>query len=227
MGTSLNKSMDIQAHFRAHNISSAWIENHQFANWLTQRKKPAITVELGVDWGYSLFALSEFNPGNTFGVDLFTGDDHAGARDWSSQYKLVTDFIIENNLYRTHLIRGDFHAVAAAWNLPIDLLHIDGLHTYDAVRNDWNSWAPKLTPTSVSIFHDTVSFEGPRRLIQEIKDQTPSLCVGNFQNAAGLGLVTYDRELFDEIKQTYANFVELEAMVPLTGIEPAEPSPSN
>lgn len=219
--------IDIYAYYRSHGLGSAWEENHQFANWLTQRKKPAITVELGVDYGFSLFALSEYNPGHAFGIDLFTGDAHAGHRDWESQYRQVNNFILQNNMYRTHLIRGDFHAVAEEWHLPVDILHIDGLHTFDAVRNDWNAWAPKLANSAVTIFHDTVSFEGPRQLIQEIKNQTPDLCVGNFFNGAGLGLVTFDRELFEEIKQNFSIFREVEAVVPPAGVEPAEPSPSN
>jgi Methyltransferase domain len=228
MGTSLNNCMtlDLTTYYQSLGFRSAWEENHAFANWLVQRKNPVCTVELGVDYGYSLFALSEYNNGHVFGIDLFMGDAHAGERDWASQYKSVVDFIIENKLHRTHVIRGDFAEVATGWVAGIDILHIDGLHTYEAVAQDWANWAPKLNEKAVVLLHDTCSFEGPRELLKEIKTSIANISVGNFLNAAGLGVVTFDRDLMQEIKDNFANFDTLE-LVPSTGVEPAEPSPSN
>ncbi len=220
-------ALDLNSYYQNIGYTSAWAENLAFCHWLVPRKNPLCSVELGVDYGYSLFALSENNNGHVFGVDLFTGDAHAGSRDWVAQYKTVLDFINDNKLYRTHVVRGDFAEVAAAWTTGIDLLHIDGLHTYEAVQADWNNWAVKLNPGGIVLLHDTVSYPGPRQLLQEIKAVNPDLHVGNFENAAGLGVVTADRVLFDEILAQFNNFSELSSVVPLTGVEPAEPSPSN
>jgi hypothetical protein len=219
-------ALDLETYYQKTGYRSAWEENHAFGSWLIQRKNPLLTVELGVDYGYSLFVLSENNNGHVFGVDLFTGDDHSGAKDWTEQYKTVLDFIYENKLHRTHIIRGDFTEVAAGWTAGIDILHIDGLHTYEAVRNDWNNWAPKLNEKAVVLFHDTNIFEGPKQLLSEIKASVPDISVGAFMNYAGLGVVTFDRDLLNEIAQTFNNFSVLE-LVPETGVEPAEPSPSN
>ena len=137
-------ALDLTTYYQNLGFTSAWEENRAFANWLVQKKNPFCTVELGVDYGYSLFALSENNPGHVFGIDLFEGDAHAGPRDWSSQYKSVVDFINENRLHRTHVIRGSFEELAHNWIAGVDILHIDGLHTYEAVAKDWSDWSSKL-----------------------------------------------------------------------------------
>jgi len=48
----------------------------------------------------------------------------------------------------------------SSWNLPIDLLLIDGDHSKSAVERDWNDWSRFVQPGGVVIFHDARVFEG-------------------------------------------------------------------
>jgi predicted O-methyltransferase YrrM len=62
---------------------------------------------------------------------------------------------------------------------PADLIFIDADHSYDAVRSDFQAWAPKLAPGGVLAFHDSrrcaarqdLSPEtaGPVRLMDELR----------------------------------------------------------
>jgi hypothetical protein len=43
---------------------------------------------------------------------------------------------------------------APAFNQPIDALFIDADHRYEAVRQDWDQWSPKVTPGGIIALHD-------------------------------------------------------------------------
>jgi predicted O-methyltransferase YrrM len=62
------------------------------------------------------------------------------------------------------------------WKQPIDLLLIDGDHSENGVRRDWEQWSPFVVPGGIVIFHDARLFEagwtspnyGPVRLVDEL-----------------------------------------------------------
>ncbi len=56
---------------------------------------------------------------------------------------------------------------AKEWNKPIGLLWIDGDHSYEAVTKDFLLWLPHLSQTGIIALHDTYSWEGPRRVVEE------------------------------------------------------------
>ncbi|MFN7590121.1 MAG: class I SAM-dependent methyltransferase [Planctomycetota bacterium] len=64
---------------------------------------------------------------------------------------------------------GYSHEHAQQWREPIDLLFLDGDHSYDAVRQDFEDWAPRIRPGGYLVLHDVVHpvHQGPRRVVQE------------------------------------------------------------
>jgi glycosyltransferase involved in cell wall biosynthesis len=138
----------------------SWSEHIPFAFWLAAALRPRVLVELGVHTGNSYCAFAQATDllgleTRAFGVDHWEGDIHAG--HYSS---VVFDELraYHDPLYArfsTLLRMGFDEAVGQFPDGSIDLLHIDGLHTYEAVAHDFETWRQKLSSRAVVLFHDT------------------------------------------------------------------------
>jgi len=179
---------------------SAWIEHGPFAMYLIDALRPAILVELGTHYGYSYCAFCQavqtLNAGsNCFAVDSWNGDQHAGAYG-PEIFEELSGY--HNRLYGdfSSLLRTSFdEALSQFANGSVDLLHIDGFHSYEAVRHDFESWLPKMSKRGVILFHDTNVRErnfGVWRFWSEIKQQYKSF---EFVHGHGLGVLAVGEDL--------------------------------
>jgi hypothetical protein len=188
-------------------LESSWKGHRAFAEWLTQRLQPKITVELGVDYGYSLFCLANKNPGRVIGIDLFEGDAHAGTRE-KTQHETVQQFATDNHYHNVQLVKGDFNELVKYWVAPIDILHIEGLHTYEACLMDFVNWGPHVSATGVVLMHDITSYPDVTRVFLEVGAQAKVA----FLHSAGLGVVCRDLALAQEILDRYPDAVSGQAL---------------
>lgn len=172
---------------------SSWTEHVPFAMALVEMLRPRTIVELGTQHGVSYCAfcqaVAELKlPTRCFAVDTWLGDAHAN-------YYRESVFLDLQQFHRRYenfsvLYRMTFDQ--ALPNLPdasIDLLHIDGLHTYEAVKTDFETWLRKLSDRAVVLFHDTVETQrdfGVHRLWAELSPNFPSF---NFLHGHGLGIL--------------------------------------
>jgi MMP 1-O-methyltransferase len=58
---------------------------------------------------------------------------------------------------------------------PIELLFIDGDHSYEAVRRDAELWLARLMEGGTVMFHDvaTAGYDGPRRVVRQMVCRSP------------------------------------------------------
>jgi predicted O-methyltransferase YrrM len=183
-------------------IPSGWNlppkSHNEFVVWLLNRINPQLTVELGVDYGYSAFFLALNNRKNkVIGIDCFETEKHS-IRE-SDDYQFVLDIREKLKLDNLEIIKGYFDDVAKTWDQKIDLLHIDGLHDYDNCKNDCDTWAPFLQENGVIIFHDTISApDGVGLFFSQL--EVPKV---NFENSYGLGVASNNIKLIEEIKENF------------------------
>src|SRR5207244_10076976 len=100
----------------------------------------------------------------------------------------------------SRLMRMSFDDAAACFgDGSIELLHIDGLHTYEAARRDFETWFPKLAPDAIVLFHDTNVREGNFgvwRLWADLQQRFPNNL--EFTHSNGLGVLQLGRAPSDK-----------------------------
>jgi len=176
---------------------SSWWEHVPVAHWLIEELKPKVIVELGTHYGVSFFsfceAASKFSPDTfVYAVDTWQGDEHAGSYD-ESVFQKVQTHQQAHHKQRSRIVRSTFDEASEHFeDQSIDILHIDGLHIYEAVCNDFNTWMPKLRDGGSILFHDWNVREGDFgvwKLWQEIRDNNRFKCY-EIPNGHGLGIAT-------------------------------------
>jgi predicted O-methyltransferase YrrM len=140
-------------------VFSTWVDHLPFAYDIVHALRPRTVVELGTQGGMSYFAFCQAVrehsvTARAYAVDTWAGDEHTGAYA-DDVYQSVKLYNEANYADFSELLRMRFEeAVLRFDDESIDLLHIDGFHTYEAVRNDFETWYPKVAPGGVVLFHD-------------------------------------------------------------------------
>ena len=171
-----------------------WFGHRWFAYDLVRWGRPDVVVELGTHYGVSFFAFCQAvsdagYPAGLHAVDTWAGDPHAG--EYGEEVIEVVQRIQATAYPHLDITLHRCFFSEALDRFPdesVDLLHIDGFHTYDAVRDDFETWLPKLAPGGIVLFHDVAheSGYGSADYYAELATQFPSL---TFPHSFGLGVL--------------------------------------
>jgi hypothetical protein len=192
---------------------SAWHEHLPAAMLLVDLLRPAIFVELGTHYGdsYCAFCQAIQELGlrtHCYAVDTWEGDPQTGLYG----PEVLADLRAHHDrLYGSFstLIQSTFdEALDHFSDRTIDLLHIDGYHTYETVKHDFECWFPKLSARGVVLLHDINVRErdfGVWRLWEELESRYPHL---EFTHGHGLGLLAVGQDQPGAFKELLAASVE-------------------
>jgi len=188
--------------------------------WLTEReakllfnlarnlKGTGIIVEIGSWKGKSTICLAK---GSKEGkrVKVYAIDPHTGSPEHSKRYGKVWTFdeFLQNikNAGVEDLvvpIAKTSEDAYKSFNLPVDLLFIDGNHEYKSVKLDFELWNNKLIEGGIVAFHDSIGWPGPRKVVDE-----KILRSKNFKTALIVDSITFTQKVSkNSIKDRLLNY---------------------
>lgn len=162
--------MWIWNHFRMSSIFTHLTgrEKTLLANLAKQLPRGSTIVEIGSYLGASTCYLASgarLRDGKVYAVDTWTNLAMSeGTRD------SYADFIQNTALFKNWIVplRGLSSAIAQELQVEIDLLFVDGDHSYEAVCADLEAWIPKVKEGGIVVFHDYDWAVGVRQAVRKL-----------------------------------------------------------
>ena len=129
--------------------------------------RPSKSLEIGTAHGGTLYVISRLSQKSAtiISVDM-PGGDFGGGYQW---FRIPIFKLFPLQEQKLHLIRGDSHDITIQKKVRdrlgdkgmLDLLFIDGDHTYEGVKADFDAYAPLVRPGGVIAFHDIAEHTEP------------------------------------------------------------------
>jgi cephalosporin hydroxylase len=168
-----------------------------------EKLKPRFVLEIGTARGGTFFLFSRAAAANACLVSL---DLPAG--QWGGGYSQRKTWIFRHLLLQgqsAHFVRANSHDPGSLERVKqalhgnyLDLLYIDGDHSYEGVKADFDMYSSLVRPGGVIIFHDIALHESKwdchvDRLWSELKGRFPhsEIIQAPDQGWAGIGILQY------------------------------------
>ncbi|MSP19578.1 MAG: class I SAM-dependent methyltransferase [Bdellovibrionales bacterium] len=121
--------------------------------------RPKVCVEIGSARGLSACLIGQALKENGSGK-LYAIDPHEPT-GWNDGNSVDSYSLMIANLERfgissyVEIVRDYSTNIGKTWDKEIDLLFIDGDHSYEGVKADWEVFSPHVSKFGIVVFHDT------------------------------------------------------------------------
>jgi predicted O-methyltransferase YrrM len=193
---------DSQQYFLPLQVKS---EITELAN-LVEKRNPKIVMEIGTALGGTLFLLSKATSRNTIFISLdLPGGRFGGGYPW---WKILLYKAFKKKNQKIFLVRKNSHLVETVNVIEkilagekIDFLFIDGDHTYEGVKRDFELYSPLVRSGGMIGFHDILPVDSeayPDCKVDlfwneiKLKYQYQEFVENEKQNWAGIGVITLE-----------------------------------
>ena len=147
--------------------------------------EPDVVVEIGSARGHSTctmaLACQHNTRGKVYGIDPHepTAWSDTGAGKGTEEFlrERLRMYGLED---RCEVVRATSAEAAKNWDRPIDLLFIDGDHTYEGVKTDFECFKPWLAGKALVVFHDSTWDYESWRQAKERDSRTQEIGVPQF-----------------------------------------------
>lgn len=194
---------------------------------LVKSAKPRVVVEIGSARGRSTCFIGNALKENGSGT-LYAIDPHSKTA-WNDEDSIDTYDILLGNIKDcgirdyVQVVRCTSVEAAAKWTRQIDMLFIDGDHSYEGVKTDWELFSPFVTPFGIAIFHDTLWDLRP-----DERYQRPDMGVPRFVEELreqGYPVLTIDRDFGVSMVQPVRHGIALRPKTDAAEVEAVEVLP--
>ncbi len=185
--------------------NSYWYEDIPFAMLLVSLTRPQNMVELGLHYGESDGPFCQAIAELKLDCRCYAIDNRAGdIRYKQGELETLEDLRKHHDQLNggfSVLINSDLNnALPRFIDGTVDLLHIDGAYTYEAIKNDFTNFLPKMSKRGIALLHNINVMEnvsGARLFFNELKPQFPNF---EFLHGRGFGVLFVGDSVPESIK---------------------------
>ncbi|MCA9381172.1 class I SAM-dependent methyltransferase [Candidatus Dojkabacteria bacterium] len=196
---------DYKEGFEDYNLP--WTGHSFFSYDLVRNIQPKVIAELGTFKGTSLYTFAQAAKDSAIDTKIFAIDSWEGEEQTGEYGEEIYDFV--RKMVRKHYPEQEIRLMKMYFNEAlkefedgsIDILHIDGLHTYEAVKDDYDSWKEKVSNDGIIFFHDVnVSDFGVWKVFEEAAKEYSDGISFKFKHNYGLGVIIKNKETIPELQ---------------------------
>lgn len=145
-----------------------------------REKQPRAILEIGTWNGVNAEAMLSLCPtAKYYGFDLFEdGNPQTDREELNVKAHYYMDRVFEKlSVYDVELFKGNTRETLATFDRPVDFVWIDGGHSLETIRSDWENVKRVITPDAWVFFDDyyikgvDVERYGCNKVVEELKHE--------------------------------------------------------